>query len=409
MKKKIIISLTLLIHFFSFSQVNSNDINAKADSVVINYLLSKSWSERLKYVTVNENTTELMEERYGELNFNTLHSDSTSSLNKLKNAFIANKDPWLKVKGCENYYKKKTIYYLKNGLGADVKQVSIYYAFFKNNIVLLDWEASVGLSELSIKSFDIKKPNKYYFMRVQIELCENFYYQDKLPDYYCVEIRQDGDVFSEKAIISKSSENGTALFDQLSDGKSHNKVIWIRYVNLMNRDLANDYSPIVENLRLIGYVNSIEHDSWVIENPENNVEYKISLEDKNLQTDIEKYNSFEKNKLIIEKAVPNLKTINSAKTEFFDKNVSLYGYLKMDDYYNWGYNNSKESHYSFRLSDGSETVNVYFSKSRSKEIFDILKTTNKIAVRITGIPYKGYQEENYGNILIEGISYEILK
>ncbi len=152
--------------------MDNSDINAKADSVVIKYLSTKNWSERLKFVIVNEKTPELMEEQYGELNLNTLLGDSTSSLNKLKNGFINNKDPWLKVKGFDNYYKKKTIFYIKNRFGADDEQVITYYVFVKNNIVLLDWEASLGLSELSIKAFDLKKPGKYYSMRVKMELCE---------------------------------------------------------------------------------------------------------------------------------------------------------------------------------------------------------------------------------------------
>jgi hypothetical protein len=399
------LALFILIHSVLNGQIEAG----KADSLVIDYLSSKSWSERSKYVLVNENTLELMEERYGELNFNDLHSDSTSSLNKLKKAFTSNKDPWIKVKGYNNYYKKKTVYYLKNNFGADVKKVSLYYVVLKNNSLLIDWEASMGLSELSMKAFDIKKPSKYYYMRVQMELCESFYEKDYLPDYFCVQINQDGEIFSEKAIISKSSENGLALFEQLSDGKSHSKVIWLRYVNLMNRDESNTYQPSLENLRIIGYVNSIDMDSWIISESENNVVNKVCVEDKNLQIDIDKYNSYIKNKSLIESASPNLKTINSAKTDFFDKQINVFGYLKLDDYYNWGYRNSKETHYSFELNDGSQRVHVYFPKSSSKEIFDILKTTNKIAVKITGIAYKRYQEDNFGNLLIEGIKYEILK
>ncbi|MEY4603817.1 MAG: hypothetical protein RIT43_1109 [Bacteroidota bacterium] len=397
--------LLILFHSVLKGQIETG----KADSLILDYLSSKSWSERSKYVLVNENTLELMEERYGELNFNNLHSDSTSSLNKLKKAFTSNKDPWIKVKGYNNYYKKKTVYYLKNNFGADVKQVSTYYVVLKNNSLLLDWEASVGFSELSMKAFDIKKPSKYYFMRVQMELCESFYDKDYLPDYFCVQIKQDGEIFSEKAIVSKSSENGLALYEQLSDGKSHSKVIWLRYVNLMNRDESNTYQPTVENLRIIGYVNSIDSDSWIISESENDIVNKVCVEDKNLQIDIEKYNSYIKNKSLIESASPNLKTINSAKTEFFDKQINVFGYLKLDDYYNWGYSKSQETHYSFKLYDGTQTVQVYFPKSSSKEIFDLLKTTNKLAVKITGIAYKRYQEDNFGDILIEGIKYEILK
>lgn len=399
----------LLIFILIHSVLNGQIETEKADSLVIDYLSCKSWSERLKYVIVNDNTPELMEEYYGELNFKNSLSDSTSGLYKFKKAFTSNQDPWIKVKGYNNYYKKKTVFYLKNNFGADVKQTYINYVLLKNKTLLLDWEATVGLSELSMKAFDIKKPSNYYYMRVQMELCESFYDKDYLPDYFCVKINQVGEIFPENAIISKSSQNGLALYEQLSDGKSHSKVIWLRYVNLMNRDESNPYKPVVENLRIIGYVNSIDSDSWFISESENNIVNKICVEDKNLQLDIKKYNSYIKNKSLIESASPNLMTINSAKTEFFDKQINVFGYLKLDDYYNWGYRKSQETHYSFRLYDGSQTVHVYFSKSSSKEIFDLLKTTNNLPVKITGIAYKRYQEDSFGDLLIEGIKYEILK
>ena len=405
--KKIIYTLLLI-----FSQVISHaqiDVNSKADSIIIQYLSSKSWAERTKYVILKDNTLEAMEERYSEFDLNAMQKDSTSSLSLLKAAFTSNKDPWIKVKGFENYYKKKAIYYLKNGFGVDVKQSSNYFVYIKNNSALIDWEASIGLSEITTKSFDLKKAAKYYSMRVNMELCETFYDKDALPDYYCVKFQQDDGSFSENAIISKTNANGLALYEQLSDGKAHSKVIWIRYASLLNRDETNSYKPVIEDLRIIGYINSVNYDSWLVGKTETNIEDKISLEDKNLQKDIEKFNSYIKNKSIIESANPNLKTINSAKTEYFDKQTTFYGYLKLDDYFNWGYNNSQETHYSFKLNDGAATVQIYFSKGISKELFDKLKSTNQIAVKIIGIPYKKYQESNFGNILIEGVKYEILK
>ena len=49
------------------------------------------------------------------------------------------------------------------------------------------------------------------------------------------------------------------------------------------------------------------------------------------------------------------------------------------------------------------------NKLNSKKLFDQLTNDKDLAVKITGIAYKDKQINNIGSIMIEGISFEILK
>ena len=106
----------------------------------------------------------------------------------------------------------------------------------------------------------------------------------------------------------------------------------------------------------------------------------------------------------------SLKRLNAAKTEFYDKEITVSGNLKIDKYYNWGYDDSENTHYSFELKDENYNyVHVYFKKNISKELFDKLIDVDFLPIKIKAIAYQSKQEQNFGSVLLEGISYEIIK
>jgi hypothetical protein len=104
----------------------------------------------------------------------------------------------------------------------------------------------------------------------------------------------------------------------------------------------------------------------------------------------------------------SLKRINAAKTEYYDKEIEIYGNLELSDYYNWGYSKSEDTHYSFKLRDNDNNrVQVYFKKTISKQLFDQLIDVDNLPVKIKVIAYRSKQEGNFGDILLEGISFEL--
>ena len=387
-------------------QENLDLVNSKATETVINYLNGKNWSERSNYVIKSTNTLEMMEERYQETNFERDLKDSTSYLFNLKEAFQTNTDPWMKVKGVNNMYRKTISFsYGQNNTQSNSTE---YIIKNDNNKFLIDWEASLNLSEMTMASFDSRKKKEYVMMRVFMSFEENYLEKDALPDYFCVRINQEGDKFSVEALISRKSELGLQLLDQLLDGKWHKKIIYVRYVDLLSRK-QNDYSKTKENLRLIGFVNSIEFDNWIIENDKTGQPIKQNLEDLNLKNDIKKFETYIKNQSLIDNAPLKLKTINAAKLDYYQQQVTLYGYIDLDKYYNYSYYGTESTYYSFRLSDNNYSdVHIYFKKVNSKNLFDLVSREGKVPVKIVAIN-KDEQEGNFGNILLEGISFEILK
>lgn len=405
MKKVTFIAFIMAFHY-SISQENLDVINSKATETVLNYLSGKNWVERSNYVIKSINTLELMEERYQEMNFDTDLKDSTAYLSKLKSAFQVNSDPWMKVKGVNNVYRKKinVTYGQNNSESLNTE----YIVKNENNKFLIDWEASLGLSEMTMTSFDSRKKKEYVMMRVFMSIEENHFDKDGLPDYFCVRIYQEGDKVSQGAFISSKNEVGLKLRDQLLDGKWHKKIIYIRYVDLLSRN-QKDFSKTKENLRLIGFVNSIDFDNWILENDQVGQPIKQNLEDSNLKNDIKKFESYITNKSLIDNAPLKLKTINAAKLDYYQQQVTLYGYIDLNNYYNYSYSGTESIFYSFKLSDNEyNSANIYFKKVNSKKLFDLISQEGELPVKIIAIN-KDKQDGNFGKILLEGISFELLK
>jgi len=404
--KTIFLLIFIQLSFFSFSQENAENINSKATETVINYLSSKTWLERSKYVIQLPKTLELMEEYYEESNFEKSLKDTTSYLYNMWFNFQKNSDPWLNIKGAPNYYKKKlTVTY-----GATKTEKSSEYNVKNvNGKFLIDWESSVNISDVTVEGFDSRKKKEYVMMRVYMKIYDNWLKKDDLPDYFAVSFNQEGDELAQQAIIYKKNESGMKLYDQLIDGKWLKKVIWIKYFDCISKQ-QDSRNETIQDQRLIGYTNSVEYNNWIIDNNQAGEVLRVNVEDPNLLKEIKKYESYLKAEELITNPPLKIKVLNSARIEYYDKQVIIYGYIDLDDYYNYGYNNSQATHYSFKLKDKNyESVQIYMNKLNSKKLFDQLTNDKDLAVKITGIPYKNKQIDNFSSILIEGISFEILK
>ena len=104
-----------------------------------------------------------------------------------------------------------------------------------------------------------------------------------------------------------------------------------------------------------------------------------------------------------------LKALNASKSDYYNKNIELCGYLSISTHYWNGYNNADDTHYSFLLTDKyGYTAQVYFKKGISKPLFDKLINTDYLLVNIEVIPDKNKNKDNHDDILLEGIKYEIL-
>ena len=112
---------------------------------------------------------------------------------------------------------------------------------------------------------------------------------------------------------------------------------------------------------------------------------------------------------VIESQSISLKRIHVAKTEYYGKELEIYGYIQVDDYYNCKYRDSEKTHYSFSLRDNDRTkISVYFKKSISKDLFNELIEADKLPVKVKVIPYT-YKQGRVCDIMVEGLEYEIIE
>ena len=412
------INFTVLIYGQSI-----DELNLIANEQLKKYCFASTWQERLPLVLNSVETSKFMEKKYTEPFRNP--NDTSSYMNKIYHDIITK--PLIKDSKIDNYFKK-SYSVIHNG---KIKTGTYPFKLQKGNL-LIDWQAMQGSSELSIKSFDLRKPTDYVLMRVKMILVEHKY-EKELPDYFTVKIQQDEEGTSEYAIINKENSNSKLLLEELYDAKWHQKVIWIKQVGMASKD-PNSYHQILENIRLIGFVNSVLVDSYYVEE-ENGSTKKISIESPSINEEQNQYQQKkvkiqekekqdlllkEKkeqdrkereyfNKLILSQQI-SLKQLNASRIEYYEKPIELLGYIELSDYYNYGYSKSESTHYSYKLRDpNGDIVQIYFLKSKSKTLFDILSQKDKIAVKVKVVASSNLQEKNFGNVLLEGISFEKLE
>lgn len=141
-------------------------------------------------------------------------------------------------------------------------------------------------------------------------------------------------------------------------------------------------------------------------------DYSTELAMKNLRTEVQRAQKMIKETDYLERhSSIKFKVINASKSDYYNKNIELSGYISISNYYNYGYDNADDTHYSFLLADKqhSDTVQVYFKKGISKTLFDKLIETEELLVKIEAIPNKTKNKNNHDAILLEGIKYVIVE
>ncbi len=76
------------------------------------------------------------------------------------------------------------------------------------------------------------------------------------------------------------------------------------------------------------------------------------------------------------------KVLLAAVPEFYGKKVTLYGTLEIDDYYNYKYGDAQETHYSFSLDTGGESLAVYGPKSAFRDLFLHLADVDEMGSKV---------------------------
>ena len=87
----------------------------------------------------------------------------------------------------------------------------------------IDWEAAVGFNEMSLKLFNIIRPEGKKIFRCEAQLDSHYdlYRPDMARTYYSISLRDPRGLPLMWGYVVKESEVGKRLFDILKDGETH--------------------------------------------------------------------------------------------------------------------------------------------------------------------------------------------
>jgi len=118
---------------------------------------------------------------------------------------------------------------------------------------------------------------------------------------------------------------------------------------------------------------------------------------------------------LMQNQMPSFAMLSAVPGDYLEKRLILYGYAKLSGYYNCGYSEAQDSYYSVELFNrGSRLIYVYFPKSSSRELFELLgkASSDGIPMKIEAVELRTRYDPVgvcKSDFLAEGISWEVLK
>lgn len=159
-------------------------------------------------------------------------------------------------------------------------------------------------------------------------------------------------------------------------------------------------------------VDTIKQKTQNTKEPENKTQ---NMQTQNVDTTQKKNTAIEKKLTpdeIIKNQKPNFKLITADMQSYIGKEMELYGYASLYDYFNYGYGDSKKTHFNVSFKDGKGDVNVYFKINKFKDLMVLLSEKENLPIKIKGIIYRNKITEVDGTLtqpLFEGLKWEELK
>jgi|JI10StandDraft_1071094.scaffolds.fasta_scaffold795103_1 hypothetical protein len=111
----------------------------------------------------------------------------------------------------------------------------------------------------------------------------------------------------------------------------------------------------------------------------------------------------------------SLKKLKLDTKKYVNKEITLYGYLKLRDYYNYTYKGSKSTHYSTDFSDKdfwiTDSISIYWDRESFEGLIDKLDDTKvtMVKIKIILLPEKYEENPKYSSqAMFEGLEIEVL-
>jgi hypothetical protein len=107
---------------------------------------------------------------------------------------------------------------------------------------LVDWPATVGLNEVTVKVIKATAPKSSIRLRVKAQLDDSYYDGIRREDYYSISLTENwrplGDYDSLNGYVLKDSKIGKDLFRIVSDGREHQVIVTVQCIRGGGMDLA---------------------------------------------------------------------------------------------------------------------------------------------------------------------------
>ena len=115
---------------------------------------------------------------------------------------------------------------------------------------------------------------------------------------------------------------------------------------------------------------------------------------------------------LIKNQTPNFTMLVATPGDYLEEKLTLYGYAQLRGYYNWGYSEAKNTHYSIIMEDlDYKDIYVYFPKESNVELFELLGKagSNKIPLKVQVIELRTRYDPSNPDFMAEGLSWEVVK
>jgi hypothetical protein len=108
----------------------------------------------------------------------------------------------------------------------------------------------------------------------------------------------------------------------------------------------------------------------------------------------------------------NLRTVREVESDqpsFLDQPFLLKGTIEISNYYNWGYQRAEQTHYSFRINDGTgHRCDAYMERGIAGELRQqLLSAGGPLKGLFTVVLLRGRYEANASEVFVELLDYRL--
>lgn len=186
------------------------------ENVMEDYIEAKTWQDRLATVLHREKTKTRMEKYYSDTRLGGSEVEEIVRIDGEKEIDVG------------EYIKLKVSYTTSR----DRRNTHLYYVKRTSDGYKIDWEASLGINEMSLKAYQVQRLINSMIFRVTAKLDDyyNYEFRNAYSGYLSVSLSDDGPGFPLYGYAKRDSKHGKRIYEILKDGEEHNLIVQVRFL-----------------------------------------------------------------------------------------------------------------------------------------------------------------------------------